>query len=349
MVKSKTDGPFDMLESVFRLGCRAPEPWSLDGRKVAGLPDRDIALNELRGILLHPSTGHPTRNAALSILVARARAEGGSATVGLAGVLMFGLRRAVAPLRAACPARGADLESEALVGLIEGIASTDPGHPVLAARLCWLARNRAKRLFEAELGEQGSQRANPGGDAPPAPCAHPDLVLAHAVSVGVICRDDAALIGDTRFGLMSVDEAAYALGISRAAALKRRRRAEQHLAAFLASDDYRRELFVRPSNPRTYLRGRGRPRGAANTDRQAATTAKPGGENREVATRAGRLPARRRPTSSAGRGRTKGVSFGRSPARPVRVASPVPPEPTGPTCANRPVVASQTDPMPPRT
>jgi len=41
------------------------------------LPDRAIPLVELRSILLHPSTRHETRNAALSMLLGRARDEGG--------------------------------------------------------------------------------------------------------------------------------------------------------------------------------------------------------------------------------------------------------------------------------
>lgn len=268
---SAADGPFDTLEATFRLSCRGPRPWSLDGRAVPGLPDRPIPLDELRAVLLHPSTTYRTRGRALSILVARARAEGGAATVGLAGVLLFGLRRAVAPLCDIRPDRAADIEAEALAGLIEAVAATDPGRARLAARLCWLARNRAKRLFDTELGELGRPGPYPDAEAPPLPVTHPDLVLAQAVTEGVITRPDAALIGETRLGVTTLDEAADALGIARWAAFKRRRRAELALAEWLGSEDYQRRWFVqsRPQTP--YLGGGGRPRGGREADRRSKT------------------------------------------------------------------------------
>jgi hypothetical protein len=267
---ARADGPFDILEATFRLGCAGPAPWSIDGRNVAGLPDRDVPLDELRAILLHPSTPYRTRGAALSILVARARTEGGAATVGLAGVLLFGLRRAVAPLCDIRPDRAADIEAEALAGLIEALAVTRPDRPRLAARLCWMARSRAKRLFESELAELARPGPCPDAEAPPLPVAHPDLVLAQAVTEGVMVAADAALIGDTRFGLLDLRHAAEALGISYPAARKRRTRAEAALAEWLGSDTYRREFVPKPAaNP--YLGGAGRPRGGRDIDRRSKT------------------------------------------------------------------------------
>jgi hypothetical protein len=268
MTQRRPDGPFDTLEATFRLACAGPEPWSINGSAVPGLPDREILLDELRAMLLHPSTGHHTRNAAVSVLVGDAQRDGGPAMAGLAGVLLPGLRRAVGPLSAVCPARTADLQAEALVGLIEGVGATAADHPALAARLCWLARNRAKRLFDAELAVSAASHQPAGAEAPPLPCAHPDLILAHAVAERVIHRDDAALIGDTRLGLVSLEAAATTVGISRAAALKRRRRAEQTLAAWLSSDDYHRQLFVRATPPEPYSRRRGRPRGSTRAGRR---------------------------------------------------------------------------------
>ncbi|MHB1930664.1 MAG: hypothetical protein ACYCUG_14825 [Acidimicrobiales bacterium] len=267
---TRGDGPFDTLEATFRLACRGPKPWSIDGRQVPGLPDRPIPLDELRAILLHPSTSYRTQAQALAILVTQARAQGGAATVGLAGVLIFGLRRAVAPLCDIRPDRAADIEAEALAGLVEAIAATGAERPRLAARLCWMARNRAKRLFETELAEQARPGPCPDAEAPPFPAAHPDLVLAQAVTQGVIVPDDAALIGDTRFGLIDLEEAAVALGISYPAARKRRTRAEKALAGWLASDTYQRDFVPKPGrNP--YLGGAGRPRGGRDIDRRSKT------------------------------------------------------------------------------
>lgn len=267
---TRTANPFDTLEATFRLGCAGPAPWSIDGRAVPGLPDRPIPLDELRAILLHPSTSYPTRGRALSILVARARTQGGAATVGLAGVLIFGLRRAVSPLCDIRPDRAADIEAEALTGLIEAIAATEADRPRLAARLCWMARTRAKRLFEAELAELAQPGPYPDAAAPPFPASHPDLVLAQAVTQGVIVAEDAALIGDTRFGLLDLQRAAEGLGISYPAARKRRTRAEKALAGWISSDRYRREFVPKPA-PNPYLEGAGRPRGGRETDRRSKT------------------------------------------------------------------------------
>ena len=82
--------PFDTLEEVFATLCKDPRPVALEAGVVAQLPRRDLALDELRGILLHPSTSHATRDAALGVLLARARTDGGRWTIGLGGVLLPG-------------------------------------------------------------------------------------------------------------------------------------------------------------------------------------------------------------------------------------------------------------------
>ena len=266
--------PFDTLERAFRVLCAEPRPLAVEAEAVPGLPQRLIPLVELRSILLHPSTGYGTRNAALSVLLARARDEGGRWTVGLAGVLLFGLRRAVSTFCQLCPGKTADIEAEALTGLIEGIASTEPGRDRLAARLTWLARNRAKRLVVAELAEQSLPAHRPVPAAPPYPWGHPDLVLAQAVTEGVICAEDAALIGDTRLGLLSVTQAAETLGIDRWAAHKRRQRAEQTLVAWLCSDAYVPHFVQEPAfSP--YLVRWGRPRLGRIDDRRPAACQPP--------------------------------------------------------------------------
>lgn len=280
MASSRPDSPFDTLEATFRLGCAGPKPWSIDGRCVPGLANRMIPLDELRGMLLHPSTSYQTRDAALSVLASAARTEGGTAMVGLAGVLLFGLRRAVSPLCGVCPERADDIEAEALAGLVEAIAATEPGRPRLAARLCWLARNQAKRLFDAELAERPQPGRHPDAAEPRLPWAHPDLVLVQATAEGVIHRDDAALIGDTRLGTLRLDEAALTLGISGPAARKRRQRAEKALVTWLGSEDYQRR-FVQNGARDPYLGGAGRPRGGRNVSlRRVALRASSAGDRR---------------------------------------------------------------------
>jgi hypothetical protein len=226
--------PFASLEASFSLLCKGPAPLALDGRLVEGLPERLIPLDELRAILLHPSTGYDTRDAALGLLLARAKAERGGALVGLASVLLPRLRTAAWRLGCAFPGGAADLESEMLVGLLLAIDKAEPGRARLAARLTWAARRHAKRALRRELAE----RARPSGDPlpaePPRPYGHPDFVLGRLVRDGVLLGDDAELIAATRLSGEPLAGAAARLGLSYAAAEKRRWRAECRVAEALA-------------------------------------------------------------------------------------------------------------------
>ena len=105
-----TDSPFDTLEKTFDLLVTGPNPLALDGTSLDGLPDRVIPLGELKAMLLHPSMAFAARDAVVDELVSRSRSHGGAWTVGLAGMLLPGLRRAVWPLVQACPGKAADIE-----------------------------------------------------------------------------------------------------------------------------------------------------------------------------------------------------------------------------------------------
>ena len=302
------EGPFDTLEDAFVLLCAGPRPLALEAAAVPGLPARELPLTELRAILLHPSTSYRVRNAAISILVGRARSEGGRWTVGLAGVLLFGLRRATSGLCEVCPHKAADIEAETLAGLVEGIAKTDPGRQRLAARLIWLARDRAKTLVAKELSEVGRPGRHRCSEVPARPYGHPDLVLAEAVAEQVIEAGDAALIGDTRLGGMTLAEAAAVMGMAVDSVRHRRRRAEARLVEWLGGpplpkraarsddpghgdpghgdpgrDDPGRDdgtqgsasSGVRFSASTPYLGGEGRPRSGRATNRRPAACQPP--------------------------------------------------------------------------
>ena len=260
--------PFDTLEESFRLLSSGPRPLALDTSAIPGLPDREVPLVELRAMLLHPSVDYPVRDGALGALVAAARAEGGRWSVGLAGVLLPGLRRAIFPLFEACPDKLFDLEAEALVGLLRSVERCRPGRPRVASWLCWRSRVAAGRLLRRELAERAGPGKQPMSAAPPRPWGHPDFVLARVVADGVICPEDGDLIAATRLEHESLAEAARALGISYEACHKRRARAEATLAAYLASEEYSPLDFVekRPRTPCSS--GRGRPRGGAGADRR---------------------------------------------------------------------------------
>jgi hypothetical protein len=85
--------PFDTLEACFRLLTNGPAPLALDLRQVAhGAPARRIPLGELRILLQHPAATEDLQRAVLHELVRLAIHHRGSWTIGLAGVLLPGLR-----------------------------------------------------------------------------------------------------------------------------------------------------------------------------------------------------------------------------------------------------------------
>jgi hypothetical protein len=189
-----------MLDRSFRLLVCDPAPLALDGRAAGHeLPMRLIPLDELRGLLLHPSVDFDACDAALSWLVAWAQREGGAWLVGLAGVLLPGVGRRVYPLCRAYPRLAHDLEAEALAGLVQAIGAWPCGRDRVASRLVWAAARAAHRLLRREL-TVAEREASVGLEleAPARPAVHGELVLHQAVAGGVVSPVDAELIAATR-------------------------------------------------------------------------------------------------------------------------------------------------------
>ncbi len=229
--------PFAALEDAFAVLTAAPRPLALDGTGVPGLPDGPIPLSELWARLLHPSTPYATRDAAMAALLTRAKNEGGAATVGLARVLLPSLRRAATTLARTCPERAADIEADLLVGLIAAIAATPTDRPRLAGVITGRAYDAAKSRVRSELAERGRVVHAPVAAPPRPPFGHPDLVLAEAALAGAITADDAALIGATRLGELTLKQAARVRGVSYTSIRAQRSRAERALVQYLRDGD----------------------------------------------------------------------------------------------------------------
>lgn len=73
----------------------------------------------------HPSTGFAARYAAMMILVERAQQSGGAWLIGLAGVLLPGLRRTAGRLARDFPGDTSDLDCEVLAGFVEAVDGFD--------------------------------------------------------------------------------------------------------------------------------------------------------------------------------------------------------------------------------
>jgi hypothetical protein len=227
-------GPLDALDAAdaaFRLLTTGPKPLALHASHLAaGLPDRPVPLDELRVLLLHPATTGRARNQVWAELVRRARAGDPAWVIGLTGIALPGLRRAVATLAAAYRGDPADLQSEVLTGFLAALRGLDPDdleQVPLASRLCWAAWRAGKALAWSDADYATRRRDLDGGDAPELPWGHPDFVLAAAVRKGVLTKAQAGLIGRNRLEGVPLAQIAAETGISHAALCNRRKRAEK--------------------------------------------------------------------------------------------------------------------------
>ncbi len=232
---TESSSPFETLETAFHLLAAGPDPLGVDGREIGGrLPARHLDVTELRNRLLHPSCDYATRDRAIRLLAERAQQRGSAWVVALAGTLLPGLRRRLAPWVGACPSLAADVEAEALAGLLEAIFDTRLDREKLASCLIWTAVGRGKRLLHNELALQARHLPASCSAEPPRPWGHPDFVLAKAVQAGVINADDAELIGETRLNRISVRTYADTHDLPFDATRQRRLRAERRLVAWLS-------------------------------------------------------------------------------------------------------------------
>ncbi|MEV8609505.1 sigma-70 family RNA polymerase sigma factor [Amycolatopsis sp. NPDC051373] len=232
---ARDGGVFDSAATTFRWLVTGPHPVCVDGAAILGLPPRPVALDELGALLLTEDCAQATRDAAWTYLITRARAEGGTWTMACVGLAMPVLLPVAAQLTNRFRGDKHDIHAAVLTGFLDGLRETALDRPAILVRLRWAAyRAGYAALREAldaapptdDIGVRATPPHRPGG--------HPDLVLVTAVRAGVITTDDAALISATRFGELSLTEAARARGQSYKTAQQARHRAEQRLARYLA-------------------------------------------------------------------------------------------------------------------
>ena len=76
MTRQWPSTPLDAAQRAFDLLVCPPAPLVFDGRRVAGLPRRNLPLDELKVILIADATARPLRDAVWRELVIRARRDG---------------------------------------------------------------------------------------------------------------------------------------------------------------------------------------------------------------------------------------------------------------------------------
>jgi hypothetical protein len=225
------------VAGAFRLLVTGPRPLALHaGRLAPGLPDRLVPLDELTVLLLHPSVSMAARNTVWAELVRRARSGSPAWTVGLTGVALPGLTRAVASL-AAYRGDPADLETEVLAGFLAALRALDLDELdriPLASRLTWAAYRAGRALAYADAAWAARRRdLNESCRAPARPSGHPDFVLAAAVRRGVITAGDAQLIGASRLEGIPLSRLAAETGSRHDSLCRRRAKAEKRLTRAL--------------------------------------------------------------------------------------------------------------------
>ena len=246
--------PFDAADAAFRLLCAGPQPLALHASQVAaGLPDRPVPLDELRVLLLHPSTSAGARNAcgpSWSAAPAPAARPGRSAWPA-------SRCRACAARPAAWPpptaATRADLQAEVLTGFLAAVRALDLDDleaVPLASRLCWAAWRAGQQHAYAEAGHAARRQDLSGWrGGPDLPWGHPDFVLAAAVRHGILTRAQAGLIGRNRLEGIPLSQIAAETGISHNALCNRRKRAEKAIADAIRNG-FLADLFRRPREKR---------------------------------------------------------------------------------------------------
>jgi len=232
--------PFDAADTAFRLLCAGPRPLALHASRVApGLPGRPVPLDELRVLLLHPSTSARARNLVWAELVRRSRAGDPAWTVGLAGIAIPGLRRAVGNLAAAYRGDPADLQSEVLTGFLAAVRALDLDgldEVPLASRLCWAAWRAGQEMALADAGWAARRRDLPEWlDGPARPPGHPDVVLSAAVREGILTPGQAGLIARNRLEGIPLSQIAAETGIRHSALCNRRKKAEKAITDAIAN------------------------------------------------------------------------------------------------------------------
>ncbi len=237
-------GPLEEVAAAFCLLTSGPRPLAVHAAGLAeGLPDRLIPLDEIRVLLLRPGVSAAARNKVWAELVRRARTGPAAWMVGLAGVALPGLTRAVGNLAASTGYRGdhRDLQTEVLTGFLQAVRGLDPDDLddiPLASHLMWAAFRAGRALACADAAWAGRRRdLDESWQPPPRPAGHPDFVLAAAVRRGVITAADAQLIGASRLERIPLSRLAAATGRRHDSLCRRRAKAEKRLTRAISAGE----------------------------------------------------------------------------------------------------------------
>lgn len=256
--------PLSIAEDAFRALTCDPAPLALPLREIGALApldqpenpeqrpdgragDQVVALDELRWQLRRPGTPVEFKAAVWDALVRRAQRRGGAWTIGTVGMALPRLVRLADSITQGNPRVRHEVDAEILLGFLTCLARIDPDRGSLFPRLLSAAHNAGLAWRRRQRGGDGTplREDSYASAPPPSPWAHPDLVLADAVTAGVISATEADLICATRLDRLSLAQVAAHLHLTPEAVRKRRSRAEKRLVAALRAA----QLDLDPTDP----------------------------------------------------------------------------------------------------
>lgn len=235
--------PLENIEHTYLRYAYGPDPVRFWGGYSTGLPNRAHTLPELAELLTDKKTAAVLKDQAWESLTRLAQVSRYEWKTIAAGLAIRGLKRAVTRARYHAPNIDIrdDLESAAMAGFIEAIETIDTGKRQICARLCQAAYINARRYaIELTQYQQSMCSAVYESHPPPDQHEHVDLVLIEAIEEGIITKEQADLILETRLEKRSLRQSANGHGIEFAKARYERRHGEHELYAWLTGHDHKR-------------------------------------------------------------------------------------------------------------
>jgi hypothetical protein len=224
-------------EKAFALLVREPAPLVFDARRVPGLPDATMPLDELRELLVFERHDSTTTDELWRQLAHHAREWGPAWVVGAIGVALPALTHLAAKISRGHARHADDVDSEVLAGFLHALRTADLAPARLWLRLCWAAWRAGITAVRADNNEELPLELASGSRVPRMPYGHPDLLLSRAAATGLISAEAAELISATRFGHALIEQLAADMGVTAQVLRMRRRRAERVVAAAILRGD----------------------------------------------------------------------------------------------------------------